>query len=130
MKNPFYTRALKVAVQLLRQPKRFQKLLDDVGHAISPEGRKEGKAKLNRLVSQLQLILAMVQDAFQGRYSGLSTQSMIRLVAGLLYFVWVVDLIPDFIAVLGFLDDAAVIAWVYDGLREEIEAYRQWKRKV
>jgi uncharacterized membrane protein YkvA (DUF1232 family) len=44
------------------------------------------------------------------------------LVGGILYFLSPVDLIPDFIGPLGFLDDVAVAAWIVHSLAAELNA--------
>ncbi|MGB0524504.1 MAG: YkvA family protein [Flammeovirgaceae bacterium] len=37
------------------------------------------------------------------------------------------DLIPDFIPFLGFSDDALIIAWVYNSVRKDLEAFEEWE---
>jgi len=37
------------------------------------------------------------------------------------------DTIPDFLGAIGFADDAAVIIFVLNSIRKEIDRYRQWK---
>ena len=46
---------------------------------------------------------------------------------GLLYFILPADLIPDFIPVVGYLDDLAVLTTIMNSLKGEINAYRIWK---
>lgn len=49
------------------------------------------------------------------------------VLAGLAYFISPIDAIPDVIPVLGYVDDAAVIAWVLHQISDEVAAYRKWK---
>ena len=49
------------------------------------------------------------------------------MVAGLIYVVSPVDAIPDPIPVAGYLDDAAVIAWIIKSVRDELDAFREWE---
>ena len=49
------------------------------------------------------------------------------VVTGLLYFLAPVDAIPDFIPVLGFLDDAAVIAYVLRAIEADVRAFEEWE---
>lgn len=45
------------------------------------------------------------------------------LLASLLYFILPTDLVPDFIIGLGWLDDAAVAAFIWNALNTEISDY-------
>ena len=45
-----------------------------------------------------------------------------KIVGGTLYFLSPVDLIPDFIGPMGFLDDVAVAAWIVHSLAAELNA--------
>ena len=53
--------------------------------------------------------------------------TLIYLIAAILYFLNPLDVIPDMILALGFLDDFTVISFVYGKIAEEIEKYREWK---
>mgnify|MGYP001770954659 CR=1 FL=1 len=53
---------------------------------------------------------------------------MIAVVSALLYFGSPVDLIPDFIPVTGYLDDAAVIAFVFRLVEDDVAEYKQWQK--
>jgi len=50
-------------------------------------------------------------------------------VAALLYFIAPLDALPDFLFGWGLLDDAAVISYVSNQLRKELEAFKQWRDK-
>ena len=44
------------------------------------------------------------------------------MLAAVVYFVMPLDALPDFIALLGLTDDAAVLAWTWSVVKEEVEA--------
>ena len=46
---------------------------------------------------------------------------------GLLYFILPADLILDFIPLVGYLDDLAVLTTIMASLKGEIDKYRSWK---
>ena len=52
------------------------------------------------------------------------------LVAGLVYFVMPLDILPDFIPVTGFLDDITVIIWIFNNFKSEIDAFEAWERNT
>jgi uncharacterized membrane protein YkvA (DUF1232 family) len=45
------------------------------------------------------------------------------ILASLLYFILPTDIVPDFILALGWLDDAAVAAFIWNALSSEINDY-------
>lgn len=46
-----------------------------------------------------------------------------------MYFLSPVDAIPDFIPVFGMLDDIAVLAWLMKVLDDELNAFREWRKR-
>ena len=71
----------------------------------------------------------LVKDVTFGRYRGVSPAKLygfFLLMA--LYVVSPIDAIPDFIPVLGWSDDGAVVLWFMTGLMRESGRYVEWKR--
>lgn len=63
----------------------------------------------------------------RGDYRGISSQALVSVVAALLYFLSPVDLVPDWLLGVGFLDDLAVLAWVVRRWQAEIDAFKLWR---
>ena len=57
-------------------------------------------------------------------------KSIALIVAGILYFTYPMDLIPDFIPVAGIIDDVALIAWIYKSVQEDIEKFLEWEKRL
>lgn len=73
-------------------------------------------------------ITEMIADYRAGNYRVLPKRTVIASLAVLLYLITPVDLIPDFIPLIGWADDAAVIGYAYKkGLKADLDAYREWK---
>lgn len=84
--------------------------------------------KVSQLIQQLKLFIRMVKMHFNGKYSSFSTKSILIMIAGLVYFVTPIDLIPDFIPALGFTDDITVIYFIYRSLSTDIEKFKSWEK--
>ena len=54
-------------------------------------------------------------------------KSKALLISGLLYFLLPTDLTPDFIPVIGYIDDAAVLTAIFKSLASDIKKYRIYK---
>lgn len=57
----------------------------------------------------------------------ISTKTYLTIAGALAYVVLPVDVIPDFIPIVGFIDDAFVLNMVIQNLSEEIERFRNYK---
>lgn len=86
---------------------------------------KENK-ELNEIVEEIKLFIDLVRDYVNGNYRELATSSIVLVTAGLVYLVTPIDLIPDFMFG-GFLDDAAVIAYIIKKIQTEIDEYKVWR---
>ncbi len=106
---------------------------NDISEAAVTGGQKMDKLNKNRpgplveMWEDLKTLIAMVSDYATGEYREIPWSSITMAAAAVVYFVSPIDLIPDFIPGLGFLDDAAVIAFCVKVLREDIARYRLWK---
>ena len=75
------------------------------------------------------LVLGRLVRAYvTGEYREIPWKTMLILVAALLYFVNPLDLIPDVIPVTGLTDDFAVLVWVYNAMRLEIDKFLAWEK--
>lgn len=87
----------------------------------------ESGGPLKRFADDVRLLLMMVHDYFSGRYREVPYGSIAAIIFALAYVLSPVDLIPDFIPVVGLLDDAAVLAACIALVREDVQIYRQWR---
>ncbi len=90
------------------------------------EKAKELKEPLAQVWDQLKLMVQMVKAWISGDYKEVPVTSIIAIVAGLMYLLSPIDLIPDFIPVLGYLDDIFVIGVVFTQVAKDIKLFEQW----
>ena len=79
------------------------------------------------LMDDIRAAYNMVADTTAGRYKGLSKTTIALLVGGLAYLALPLDIVPDFVPVAGWLDDAAVLAWIFKRSTAELARYRAWR---
>jgi uncharacterized membrane protein YkvA (DUF1232 family) len=94
--------------------------------AVARKGAAQGN-RLGELKDDLRLLQALCLAYWRGEYRAISPKAMVAVVAGLMYFLSPIDLIPDWIPVLGMLDDIVVLGWVMKTLKTELDAFRAWR---
>lgn len=107
-------------------------LIKDKGKTLSKiqEGfikADENKSALANVWDQLQLLFSLAKDYTSGAYTAIPKTTMISVLAALLYFISPLDLVPDFLVGLGFLDDAVILGFVVKKVAKELERYQVWK---
>lgn len=102
-------------------PKATEELLD----AAAKKARRKGS--LHAVFDDLMLLIAMVRAYFSGAYRDVPWDTIAVSLGALLYFLSPVDLIPDVLPFLGYIDDAAIIAFVLRSIRIDVDAFRVWK---
>lgn len=84
--------------------------------------------KLSEGIAKIKLIIRMVKAYATGTYRQIPWKTLISFVGGLVYFITPTDLIPDFIPVVGMLDDITVILWLVRSFADSIRDFEEWER--
>jgi uncharacterized membrane protein YkvA (DUF1232 family) len=102
---------------------------DKTSQLLSDARKKAGKKKgvLDAIWDKVQLLFNLLDDWVKGRYKVVPKKSIAMIIVAIVYFVFPIDLIPDFLLGLGFIDDVAVLGFVISQISKDIEKYRVWK---
>lgn len=83
---------------------------------------------LGETVEDLIDIVAMLNDYYARRYTKVPLHVIIAAFAILAYLASPVDIIPDKVPILGYIDDFFVINLIVDlSVDRELERYRAWR---
>ena len=104
----------------------LQKVLD---RQKEIEDKFKENGPLGRFVTDLKLLFAIIKDYVSGEYHEIPFWSIAAIVAALLYVLNPIDLIPDFIPAIGYVDDALVLAACLAMVETDLHKYRDWKKK-
>jgi uncharacterized membrane protein YkvA (DUF1232 family) len=111
----------KQAEAMMDDPK---KLMDLVGKA--KEKLNKNKEILDEVLEDLLTLFRLVKSYYNREYVEIKFQTMLIVIIGLIYFVVPTDLVPDFIPVIGLLDDITVIGWAMGHIKDEIEDFKKF----
>ncbi len=77
---------------------------------------------LNRYII---LFSELIKSYVQGNYTKLPVVTLVKITAALLYFVMPFDFVPDFLPLVGFADDLAIVVWVGKAIKDELDEFEK-----
>ena len=102
--------------------------IDDVLVKVSKLIKKLPFKQTEKLV-YVPALISMLIHYLKKDYTDLPTKSVVALIGAVIYFLSPIDIIADVIPFLGAADDAAVAAFVWKTLQDDIEKYLKWAKK-
>ena len=96
--------------------------------AVAQKSKHQG-GRLGAAMEDLRLLQALCLAWWRGEYRAISGKALLSVVAALLYFLAPIDAIPDWLLGIGYIDDIAVLAWLMNTWRTELELFRAWRNR-
>jgi len=119
-----YQLFVKSAYRLLEKPLAVFQILKKAVKRISKY--QSIKDFTEDAQERLSTIIRLVRAYSRGEYREISRVNIALTLAAIIYFIAPFDLIPDFLGI-GLLDDLAILTWVYENFRSEIEDFLEWE---
>ncbi|MCQ2132584.1 MAG: DUF1232 domain-containing protein [Bacteroidaceae bacterium] len=110
------------AKEYIGDKEKTEGLLNKVTKMLSKEG-------LSSIVTEIKDLISYVSDVTKGRYKDYNGWALSTAIGAIIYVVSPIDVIPDFLAGLGFIDDVAIVGYAMKKLHDELQKYHQWKWK-
>lgn len=88
------------------------------------ESMVRSNARLQPFIEDIETAYQLLRDYSTRRYRAIPWGSIAAIVAALLYVLNPLDMVPDLIPFVGFIDDAGVLALCWNMVRKDIDAYR------
>jgi uncharacterized membrane protein YkvA (DUF1232 family) len=104
-----------------------QKLVELVQNVVVKLSKVANNPKVKKFIQPVQIFIRMIKAHFRGEHK-IAFSTLGLIVLALVYFLSPVDLIPDFLGVLGFADDLSVVMAVYAKVKDEVEQFLEWER--
>ena len=123
--SALFKKFLGTAEGYIRQPTRMKTLLTDAYKKASD--KNDVGTLAHEAWETLQTMFRLIKSSMAGEYTGVPGTTIAAAVAVLIYFLSPIDLIPDFIPVLGLLDDVALVAWFSTTLKGEMDKFSEWE---
>lgn len=127
MKRITQSRAYRKAKSLVSATIESPVKLLNLANAAQKKAAKNAQSRLSSLLDPIKASYRLIQAYANGAYRDISLENFGLIVAAMIYFVMPIDALPDFIAGLGFADDATLLAWTFGKVSEEIERFLEWE---
>lgn len=121
--SAMYRQATLTAAAYVKNPERLGKLLEDAAKKTKGTPRKAFEETWAYLMAMIRLLRAY----YRREYRDLPRQSLITIIATVIYFVSPIDFIPDWIPLAGYLDDAFLVGLVLKSVKDDLDVFMQWE---
>jgi uncharacterized membrane protein YkvA (DUF1232 family) len=118
-----FQKATSDAKTYVRDTKRLRKLVEDAVSKINVTPRGPFADTWPYLMAMIRLIRAYHQN----EYRDVSSPKLFIVVAAIIYFVSPFDVIPDWIPILGHIDDAFVVSLALKSVRADLDTFMAWE---
>ena len=81
------------------------------------------KSVPTKLFNSVKLLVSLVQEYFRGTYKEIPWPTIAATTAALIYVVSPIDLVPDFIPVMGWVDEGAIVGLVLGAIAHDLSLY-------
>lgn len=78
-------------------------------------------------LANIPVMASLIRSFVKKEYTDIPIGTIIAIISALTYFVSPIDLIPDSIPVLGYIDDAAVVAVCWKFVESDVKEYIIWR---
>jgi uncharacterized membrane protein YkvA (DUF1232 family) len=89
---------------------------------------KSSSGPLAKSFDDIKLLFSVIKDYRKGVYKEIPWTSIAAIVGTLIYVLSPIDLVPDFIPIMGLVDDAGVVALCLNALHGDLQKYKKWKK--
>jgi len=123
VKSEDFQRAKTKAEEYVRDPEKAKKLIE----AAFKKAKAKRKGPLGEVWKYLTSLIRLVRAYIRRVYTEVPWETIVLATAAIIYFVSPIDFIPDFIPVVGYVDDVAIISFVVASIKTDLDNFLDWE---
>ena len=118
-----FAQALKSARTYVENPRALEALVNDAAREAATMPREP----FGETWPYFQAMLRLTRAYSRGVYREVGDSTLVVIIAAIIYVVNPLDVIPDALSALGYLDDATVIALAVRRSRQRLDDFMIWE---
>jgi uncharacterized membrane protein YkvA (DUF1232 family) len=118
-----FRRAAIDAEAYVTDPVRLRKLVQDAVGKLNTIPR----GPFGETWPYLLAMIRVVRDYQRAEYRDMPAARLLTIIATIIYFVSPFDVIPDWVPVLGHIDDAFVVSLALKSVRNDLDTFMAWE---
>ena len=79
-------------------------------------------------LANVPIMISLVRSYIKKEYTDIPIGTIIAIISALIYFLSPIDIVPDSIPLLGYFDDAAVVAACWKLVESDVDEYIKWRK--
>lgn len=109
-----------------------EKISDDDVEKVVRESSKirsklEANSRFEKFIDEGKIMLSLIKDYWKKDYTKIPWYALAAIVFTLLYVLNPMDLSPDYIPFIGYVDDVSVFSFALTLVGKDLTAYKDWK---
>ncbi len=119
--------------------KQFEDTIKEINKEDVAEASRDGLIKIREIENKIprllkeiwediKMMIYMITDYIKGNYKDVNWKTIAAVTGAIIYFLSPLDLIPDFIPIVGYLDDLTVIKIALNMVKDDFDKYKEWKK--
>jgi uncharacterized membrane protein YkvA (DUF1232 family) len=126
IKNKFFDLAMRKAGFTAVKKNRLYLLLGQLAAKLQQINWNE--VDTSAIKEKFLVMGRIIRSSVSGKYPHLPWKPFVLIIAAVIYFINPLDLLPDWIPILGFTDDFGIVMTIYGAFTLEIEQYLIWEK--
>jgi uncharacterized membrane protein YkvA (DUF1232 family) len=118
---------IRIAEDLMENPQGLKFKLETAAEKIT---KKSVIDAMGIYVDDLKALIRLSKLWVSRKYTAVDNKTILYTIVAVVYFVTPTDFVPDFILGLGFIDDMAVVSWVLNMIRDDVNKFKDWEKKI
>jgi uncharacterized membrane protein YkvA (DUF1232 family) len=88
-----------------------------------------GLGLLFRIFGDVKWFALLIKDLCLGKYRKIPCRSIVAILFTILYILFPIDFLPDYILGIGQVDDAMILILCLFFIERDLAQYKEWKRQ-